>query len=42
MLEDLRLLKNINDPDLATIDGYERFGGYRAMTDRVVVAAGCC
>jgi NADH-quinone oxidoreductase subunit F len=30
-LNELRLLKNINDPELATIDGYERFGGYRAI-----------
>jgi NADH-quinone oxidoreductase subunit F len=30
-LDELRLLKHINEPDLATIDGYERLGGYRAM-----------
>src|SRR4051812_20415521 len=30
-LDELRLLKGINEPDLATIDGYERLGGYRAM-----------
>ncbi|HEX8065632.1 MAG TPA: NADH-quinone oxidoreductase subunit NuoF [Thermoleophilaceae bacterium] len=31
MLDELRLLKGINDPELATIDGYERHGGYRAL-----------
>jgi NADH-quinone oxidoreductase subunit F len=31
VLEEPRLLKDINDPDLATIDGYERRGGYRAL-----------
>src|SRR5918911_2610627 len=30
-LDELRLLKNINDPDLATIGRYEELGGYRAM-----------
>jgi NADH-quinone oxidoreductase subunit F len=30
-LTELRLLKDINDPGLATIDGYERLGGYRAL-----------
>jgi NADH-quinone oxidoreductase subunit F len=30
-LDDLRLLKNINDPDLASIARYEELGGYRAM-----------
>src|ERR1700754_545295 len=30
-LTELRLLKDINEPDLATIDGYERLGGYRAL-----------
>jgi NADH-quinone oxidoreductase subunit F len=30
-LDELRLLKDINEPDLATIDVYERLGGYRAM-----------
>ena len=30
-LDELRLLKNFGDPDLATIDGYERLGGYRAL-----------
>src|SRR5919205_2625911 len=30
-LDELRLLKNINDPSLATLEGYERLGGYRAM-----------
>jgi NADH-quinone oxidoreductase subunit F len=30
-LDELRLLRNINDPELATIDGYERLGGYRAI-----------
>jgi NADH-quinone oxidoreductase subunit F len=28
---ELRLLKHINDPDQATIDGYERNGGYEAL-----------
>ncbi len=31
MLDELRVLKHINEPELATIDGYERLGGYRAM-----------
>src|SRR4051812_786724 len=30
-LDELRLLKGINEPELATLDGYERAGGYRAM-----------
>src|SRR4051794_12586200 len=30
-LDELRLLKGINDPDLATLDGYERLGGYKAL-----------
>jgi NADH-quinone oxidoreductase subunit F len=30
MLEEPRLLKDIHDPELPTIDGYERRGGYRA------------
>src|SRR5437588_12182414 len=30
-LDELRLLRNINDPGLATIGGYERFGGYQAL-----------
>src|SRR2546421_959980 len=30
-LDELRLLKHMGDPDLATIDGYERLGGYRAL-----------
>jgi NADH-quinone oxidoreductase subunit F len=30
MLDEPRLLKDINDPELATIDGYERSGGYQA------------
>src|SRR3954464_3212205 len=32
MTETLQILTaNINDPELATIDGYERLGGYRAL-----------
>jgi NADH-quinone oxidoreductase subunit F len=31
MITELRLLKDINEPDLATIDGYERRGGYQAL-----------
>src|ERR671938_1626212 len=31
MLDELRLLKNIDDPNVATLDGYEELGGYRAM-----------
>ncbi len=31
MLDELRLLKGINEPELATLDGYERAGGYQAM-----------
>jgi NADH-quinone oxidoreductase subunit F len=31
MLDQLRLIRNINDPELRTIDGYERNGGYRAI-----------
>jgi NADH-quinone oxidoreductase subunit F len=31
MIDELRLLKNINEPDLHTIDGYERVGGYAAL-----------
>src|SRR5437763_4761081 len=31
MLDELRVLKHMNEPELATIDGYEHFGGYRAM-----------
>jgi NADH-quinone oxidoreductase subunit F len=31
MLDQLRLIRNINDPELRTIDGYERHGGYRAI-----------
>src|SRR3989440_954874 len=34
-LDELRLLKNINEQDLATIDGYERLGGYRALRKAV-------
>jgi NADH-quinone oxidoreductase subunit F len=30
-MTELRLLKDINEPGLATIDGYERLGGYRAL-----------
>src|SRR5436309_8363950 len=30
-LDELRLLKHFGEPDLATIDGYERVGGYKAM-----------
>jgi len=30
-LDELRILKHINEPDLATIDVYERLGGYRAL-----------
>src|SRR3954469_158464 len=30
-LDELRLLKGLGDPELATLDGYERGGGYRAM-----------
>jgi NADH-quinone oxidoreductase subunit F len=30
-LDSLRLIRNINDPELRTIDGYERGGGYRAL-----------
>ena len=30
-LTELRLLNNINEPGLATLDGYERFGGYKAL-----------
>src|SRR5919202_755482 len=30
-LDELRLLKGINDPELATIGRYEELGGYRAM-----------
>jgi NADH-quinone oxidoreductase subunit F len=29
--DSLRLIRNINDPELRTIDGYERGGGYRAI-----------
>jgi NADH-quinone oxidoreductase subunit F len=31
MITELRLLKDINDPELITIDGYERRGGYQAL-----------
>jgi NADH-quinone oxidoreductase subunit F len=31
VIDQLRLIKNINDPELRTIDGYERGGGYRAL-----------
>jgi NADH-quinone oxidoreductase subunit F len=31
MLDELRLLKGLGDPKLATIDGYEEAGGYRAI-----------
>jgi NADH-quinone oxidoreductase subunit F len=31
MLDELRVLKNLGEPDLATIDGYERLGGYQAL-----------
>src|SRR5918911_534913 len=31
MLDELRLLRNIDDPNVATLDGYERLGGYQAM-----------
>src|SRR5437763_16571295 len=31
MLDELRVLKHMNEPELATIDGYEHFGGYAAM-----------
>ena len=30
-LDELRLLKHFGEPDLATIDGYERVGGYKAL-----------
>jgi NADH-quinone oxidoreductase subunit F len=30
-LDELRLLRNINRPDLHTLDGYEQVGGYRAI-----------
>jgi NADH-quinone oxidoreductase subunit F len=30
-MTELRLLKDINEPGLATIDGYERFGGYGSL-----------
>src|SRR2546423_8826404 len=30
-MDELRLMRNLNEPDLATIDGYERLGGYRAI-----------
>src|SRR5206468_12519015 len=30
-MEELRLMRHLDDPELATIDGYERFGGYRAL-----------
>src|SRR5215204_3486083 len=30
-MTELRLLNHINEPGLATIDGYERFGGYGAL-----------
>src|ERR687885_443250 len=30
-LDELRLLKGINDPELSTIGRYEELGGYRAM-----------
>ena len=30
-LDQLRLIRNINDPELRTIGGYERNGGYRAI-----------
>src|SRR5919109_3666322 len=35
-LDELRLLKDINDPDLAGIDRYEELGGYRAMRKAVL------
>jgi NADH-quinone oxidoreductase subunit F len=31
MLDQLRLIRNLNDPRLRTIDGYEENGGYRAL-----------
>ena len=31
MLDELRLLKNLNQPELKTLQGYEGMGGYRAM-----------
>ena len=31
MIDELRLLKDVNEPDLNTIDVYERVGGYAAM-----------
>ncbi|MEA2443621.1 MAG: NADH-quinone oxidoreductase subunit, partial [Thermoleophilales bacterium] len=31
MITELRLLKDINDPELTTLDGYERRGGYQAL-----------
>src|SRR3954464_7487850 len=30
-MTELRLLKGMDDPELATIDGYERHGGYQAL-----------
>jgi NADH-quinone oxidoreductase subunit F len=30
-VDELRLMKGLNDPELRTIDGYERSGGYRAI-----------
>src|SRR5437899_5754091 len=30
-LDELRLLKHFGETDLATIDGYERTGGYKAL-----------
>jgi NADH-quinone oxidoreductase subunit F len=30
-VDELRLMRNMNEPDLPTIDGYERLGGYRAI-----------
>ena len=35
-LDELRLLKDINDPHLASIDRYEELGGYRAMRKAVL------
>src|SRR2546423_6175899 len=31
MIDELRLLRNINEPGLNEIDTYERLGGYKAM-----------
>jgi NADH-quinone oxidoreductase subunit F len=36
MLDELRLLKHMDEPGLASIDVYERLGGYRAMRRALV------